>query len=57
MSLNVYKGNAFNGNRQLEMLMSYNRKKLNSWNNDQGKWRQIIINYIDFMCNINNIGW
>lgn len=56
MSLNVYKGNAFNGNRQLEMLVSYNCKKLNSWNNDQGKWRQIIINYIDFMCNINNIG-
>ena len=56
LGLDVYKGNTFNRNRQLENLVSYNCKKLSSWNNDQEKLRQIIINYIGFMYNINNIG-
>ena len=56
LGLDVYKGNTFNRSRQLENLVSYNCKKLSSWNNDQEKLRQIIINYIGFMSNINNTG-
>lgn len=37
LNLDDYKGNSFKRNRQLEMLVSSNCKKLNSWKHDQEK--------------------